>query len=141
MHNIAQEKNHYNINGGRFSILVVEDDPLYLKYIMYILKTMNIKPIIATSGEIALDLMKDRSIDCMLIDNDLGSGINGIHLMKSFRQLPKFSKTVMIAMTPFSVGYGGGRKLLKLGFSDCLAKPFTYQNIKDLLEKYITTNQ
>jgi len=141
MHSNTQDKNHRNINKARFSILVVEDDPIYMKYIMYILKTLNIKPVITSSGERAIELMKDRSIDCMLIDNDLGSGISGINLMKSFRKQPKFSNTIMIAMTPFSVGYGGGRKLLKLGFSDCLAKPFTYKVIKELLEKYIVIDQ
>jgi CheY-like chemotaxis protein len=122
----------------QYSILVVEDDPIYLKYIMYLLKTMNITPIITSSGEKALEMMKSQTVDCMLIDNDLGSGMNGINLMRTFRKQPKFSKTAIIAMTPFSTGYGGGKKLLKMGFSDCLAKPFTYKNIKDLLDKYIS---
>jgi DNA-binding response OmpR family regulator len=122
----------------RTSILIVEDDPIYLKYLMYLLNKMNINVINASSAEMAIDLMQDRIVSCMLIDNDLGPGINGIKLMKTFRQQSRFKDTFIIAMTPFSVGCGGGEKLLKMGFTDCLAKPFTFEYFKDFLARYVT---
>ena len=133
-----KEKLYQNNGHERSSILIVEDDQIYLKYLKYLLNKLNINVINASSAEMAIDLMQDRSVDCMLIDNDLGPGITGIKLMKTFRQQSRFKNTFIIAMTPFSVGYGGGENLVKMGFTDCLAKPFTFEYFKDFIMRYVT---
>jgi CheY-like chemotaxis protein len=136
----GKEKPLQNNEHEKKTILIVEDDPIYLKYLMYLLKKLNISVVNASSAEMALDLMQGRSVDCMLIDNDLGPGINGIKLMKTFRQQSRFKDTFIIAMTPFSVGYGGGEKLLKMGFTDCLAKPFTFEYFRKFMAHYVAIN-
>ncbi len=132
-----KEKPYRNNEHEIRSILIVEDDPIYLKYLMYLLTKLNLSVVNASSAEMAITLMQGRNVTCMLIDNDLGPGITGIKLMKTFRQQARFKDTNIIAMTPFSVGYGGGEKLVQMGFTDCLAKPFTFEYFKDFIARYV----
>ena len=92
----------------------------------------------ANSGEDALKLLNDHQIDCLLLDINLGKGMSGLVLMETIRAIKKYRDTPIAALTAY---FGGGMHdiLLEKGFSDFLAKPFTINQLRELLAKYFPT--
>lgn len=115
--------------------LVVEDDPASKQYISLLLKKLNCQFIAVDSGEQALELMKDRVVDIMLLDIALGPGMSGIDLGGRLKKEERHSKTPMIAVSAFSKD--DISQLASIGFIDFLAKPYTLSDLKDMLEKYL----
>lgn len=109
----------------------MEDDPSSRKFLTFILSSLNIEFIEAMSGERALRLMENEEVDGMLLDIALGAGISGVTLMEKFRSMERFKDLPIIAVTAFEdlvVGKFGER-----GFSGILRKPYTYDQLKDIL--------
>ncbi|MCF7807994.1 MAG: response regulator [Candidatus Marinimicrobia bacterium] len=115
--------------------LVVEDDPASKKYMSLLLKKLNCQFIVAESGEQALEMMKDRDVDIMLLDIALGPGMSGIDLGGILKQESRHSQTPMIAVSAFSKE--DVNRLESFGFSDYLAKPYTINGLKEILDKYL----
>ena len=68
-------------------VLVVDDDPIILKLVKEKLSSFGYQPILASSGEEALEIAKkNTSIDLLLTDI-LMPGITGIDLAKQFSTL------------------------------------------------------
>ena len=118
----------------RSSVLVVEDDIASMQYLLLLLKKLEYEIYSAETGEEALILMQDKSVDVMLLDLALGAGISGIELAVILKKEKRFSATPMIAVSAFSKDKF--RKLKSAGFSDYLAKPFTISQLKVLLSQY-----
>ncbi|MCF7823625.1 MAG: response regulator [Candidatus Marinimicrobia bacterium] len=116
------------------TVLVVEDDFASKQYLLLLLKKLDYQVHSADSGEQALTLMKDKEVDLMLLDIALGPGISGIELGIILKKEKRLSKTPMIAVSAFSKDKF--RKLKTAGFADYLAKPFTMNQLKTLLEQY-----
>jgi PAS domain S-box-containing protein len=118
-------------------ILVVEDNPANMEYLLFLLNKFQLNSITATSGEEAVEIMKGNYVDCMLLDINLGKGISGIVLMEMFRNQKEFEYIPIAAVTAY---FGGGlsRNLLDKGFSDFLAKPFTKDQLKSMLQRYVS---
>lgn len=118
-------------------MLVVEDQPPARKFLLFLLKRLNIRTIVAETGEKALDILENRPVDCILMDISLGSGMSGVSLMKTLRQKKLFQKTPMIAVTTYE------KKNLVNGkvksFTDYLQKPYLFQDLKNVLEKHSIT--
>jgi CheY-like chemotaxis protein len=120
-------------------VLVVEDNEANLRYLEFILKKLKLNVLSASNGEEAINAMKNENVDCMLLDINLGSGMSGIMLMEIFRKEKRFEVLPINAITAY---YGGGlsKELLKKGFTDYLTKPFTLEQLKDMLTKYFDIN-
>ena len=121
---------------GKPIILVVEDNPANMDYLLFLLNKFKLNSITATNGEEAIEIMKGNYADCMLLDINLGKGISGIVLMEMFRTKKEFEYIPIAAVTAY---FGGGlsRNLLDKGFSDFLAKPFTKDQLKFMLQRYV----
>jgi CheY-like chemotaxis protein len=65
--------------------------------------------------------------------------MSGIMLMEIFRKEKRFEVLPINAITAY---YGGGlsKELIKKGFTDYLTKPFTLEQLKDMLTKYFDIN-
>ena len=120
-------------------VLVVEDNEANLRYLEFILKKLKLNVLCAGNGEEAINAMKNENVDCMLLDINLGPGISGIMLMEIFRKEKRFEVLPINAITAY---YGGGlsKELIKKGFTDYLTKPFTLEQLKDMLTKYFDIN-
>ena len=120
-------------------VLVVEDNEANLRYLEFILKKLKLNVLSASNGEEAINAMKNENVDCMLLDINLGPGISGIMLMEIFRKEKRFEVLPINAITAY---YGGGlsKELIKKGFTDYLTKPFTLEQLKDMLTKYFDVN-
>ncbi len=124
----------------RPTVLVVEDNQANLNYLVFLLKKLKLNVISAVNGEEAVDAMKNENVDCMLLDINLGPGMSGLMLMEFFRKKKQFQALPINAVTAY---YGGGlsKELIKKGFTDYLAKPFTLEDLKEMLAKYIDTDE
>lgn len=118
-------------------VLVVEDQPPARKFLLFLLKRLNIRTIVAETGEKALDILENRPVDCILMDISLGAGMSGVSLMKTLREKKLFQKTPMIAVTTYE------KKNLVNGtvksFTDYLQKPYLFQDLKNVLVKHSIT--
>ena len=117
------------------SVLVVEDDFASRQYLLLLLKKLEYASLAAETGEQALEMMKDKSVDIMLLDIALGPGISGLELGTVLKQENRFEGTPMVAVTAFSKD-----KLASLdeaGFSGYMSKPYSIVQLKELLEKYL----
>jgi YesN/AraC family two-component response regulator len=70
-------------NKGSATVLVVDDDPMILSYIEEEIGLYGYNPILASSGEKALELAGSEKIDLLMTDIMM-PGMNGIELAKQF---------------------------------------------------------
>ncbi|MBN1634520.1 MAG: PAS domain S-box protein [Ignavibacteria bacterium] len=89
-----------------------------------------------TSGEEALKLILKKSYDIIVMDINLGQGMNGIIAAKEIFKTKKYGNIPIIAVTGYAM-YNDREKLLSEGFTDYLAKPFTKQQLINLILKYV----
>ena len=123
-----------NINSNR-TALVVEDDFASRQYLTFLLKRLNIDALVAENGEDGLKLMKDASVDVMLLDIALGPGISGIQLCEQLKQAARFSNTPAIAVTAFSKD--NLEEFDRVGFVGYLPKPYTFDQLQAILKRYL----
>ncbi|PJE01933.1 MAG: hypothetical protein CK427_09015 [Leptospira sp.] len=98
------------------TILLVEDEYLIAHLNIKILENMNYEVVHCNSGESALDLIqtKNKKVDLILMDIDLGEGMNGTKTAESILQLTELpilflsarSEKEMISQTETISSYG-----------------------------------
>lgn len=119
----------------RDNILLVEDDLLNRELItIYLRKIGNIDN--APDGLTAIELTKRKSYSLILMDINLGAGINGIETAKRIRENDEYKNVPIIAITAFAMS-GDKSKLLAEGFDQYLAKPFEKKELVDLIQSVL----
>jgi two-component system KDP operon response regulator KdpE len=98
-------------------VLVVDDQPMVLKFIEIDLKLRGFEVVGATSGNEALELMKTVKPDIILLDMIM-PGINGFEMLKELRI---FTDLPVIA---FSAAPENQDEALRCGANDFMHKPF-----------------
>jgi adenylate cyclase len=119
----------------KYTSLVVEDDPASRSYLTLMLEELNVHAIAARSGEQALELVGAVDIDIMLLDIALGAGITGIQLCETLKRKPQYARTPSIAVTAFAREHLS--EMEHMCFSDFLPKPYTLDQLKSVLSKYL----
>ena len=72
----------------------------------------------------------------MLVDLNLGRGGNGVDLLKSIKQMPRFAGVPVVAVTAYSMS-GDDEKLLEEGFDYFLSKPFRKRILLEIFNKVL----
>jgi DNA-binding response OmpR family regulator len=98
-------------------VLVVDDHPRVLRFIEIDLKLRGFEVITATSGREALELVRSKRPDIMLLDIIMPE-MDGLEVLKKLRS---FSQLPVIA---FSASHGSHDEAMRLGANDFIAKPF-----------------
>ena len=88
------------------------------------------------NGLDAIALAREKAYDIILMDINLGFGINGLETAGEIRKIEKNSATPVVAMTGFTLKEDQER-ILANGCDYYLAKPFTKTDILGLLEKVL----
>lgn len=138
MTNAEENGKHSESKEKRILFLVVEDTDSARQYIMFALKRLGYEAVEAETGEKALELMENNSVDGMLLDIALGPGISGITLMEKFRNSDRFKKTPIIAVTAFEKRVVG--KIDSNSFNDYIPKPYLIKDLQKTLDKYFHSN-
>ena len=120
-----------------FSILLVEDDEVNRDFTAVILNDYyNVET--AVNGYEAIDKVKNKIYNVILMDINLGKDMNGMVVVREIRKLPGYAKTPIVALTAFVLP-GDREEFIKGGCTHYLGKPFTQNQLFKLLNN-ITDN-
>ena len=117
-------------------VLVVDDNDMNLKVIKNLMKQNGIIPHLASSGEAAIDMIRDNKYDIVFLDHMM-PGMDGIKTLDALKAEGLMRpETAYIALTANAV-VGAREIYIKAGFDDYLAKPVNIAVFEKLLEKYL----
>ncbi len=124
----------YNkINFDSKRILIVEDEEQNISLLYEYLEPTNINLSFVKTGAEVLEIVKKYSFDIILMDIKLPD-ISGAEVLKQIREL-NYKKPI-IAQTAFAL-IGDSEKFIKIGFTDCISKPYGEEQLLELLKKYL----
>jgi DNA-binding response OmpR family regulator len=101
-------------------ILIVDDDPTIRKFIRANLEARNYDVLLAENGMIALEILRENSVDLILLDIMMPR-LDGFEVCRSLREWSK----VPIIMLSAKDGESDKLRCLEIGADDYLTKPFS----------------
>lgn len=116
------------------TVMAVDDNPANLKLIGALLEELVETTLLCNSGEEAIELAKNVSMDLILMDIQMPK-IDGIRTSELIRLLPHHSKTPIVAVTAHSLR-GEREQFIKAGMEDYLSKPIDEAMLKVLLARH-----
>ncbi|BDQ03315.1 MAG: hypothetical protein KatS3mg037_1890 [Ignavibacterium sp.] len=117
----------------RKSLLIVENDRINAAVIeAYVKKDYDVE--VVGRGEDAVKKASEKQYDAILMDINLGSGINGVEATQQIRKIKGYEKTPIVAVTAFALK-GDKEEFLAKGCSHYISKPFTQPQIIALLNE------
>ncbi len=119
-------------------ILLVEDNLMNQKVVMFNLKKLNCEIIAVSNGKEALETFKNSKFDIVLMDIMLPE-MNGYDITAEIRKLEKINEvanTVIIIALTANTYENDKEKCLSVGMNDYLSKPFSAQQLISTIEKY-----
>ena len=109
------------------NILLVEDDSVNRSVAEYFLKDVGELDIV-NSGESALEKVRTKQYNLILMDIALGAGMNGLETTKLIREINNYKSIPIIALTAYAMSIEKD-KFLVGGCNDYLSKPFTKEEL------------
>ena len=112
-----------------FSVLVVDDEQDFLETMVNRLNKRDIKTTGVLSGEKALEEVKKRLFDVILLDIKMPGGMDGIETLREIKKIQPLAEVILLtghASVETSI------EGMKLGAFDYLLKPM---KLEDLMEK------
>lgn len=124
-------------------ILLIEDNLLNQKVVIFNLKKFNYEITAFTNGREALESVKNNSFDLILMDIMLPE-MNGYQVTEEIRKIEKEigikNPVPIIALTANT--YDNDReKCFNAGMNEYLAKPFTSEQLIEVIHKFIPTDK
>ncbi len=117
------------------NILIIEDNLSNISIMEnYLSGICNVESVL--KGEDAIKLAGEKKFDAVLMDINLGAGINGITTMNLLKRHKDFSDVPFIAITGYDM-IKDKHYILSEGFNDFLAKPFSKKEFLNLILKYL----
>ena len=117
------------------NVMVVEDNEKNRKLMRVVLKAKGYNVIEASTGEEALNLLKNQIPDIILMDIQL-PGIDGLTLIKEIKASVVTKDIPIIAVTAYAMK-GDEQKILDTGCNAYVSKPINTQELPLIVEKYI----
>ena len=122
-------------------ILLIEDNLLNQKVVIFNLKKFNYDITAITDGKEALEEVKKTRYDLILMDIML-PGLNGYEITEEIRKFEKKNNietpVPIIALTANT--YDNDReKCFSAGMNEYLAKPFSSEQLVEVIKKFIST--
>jgi hypothetical protein len=114
-------------------VLYVEDDVIALSYVDKVLRSLY-EIDTAFNASIALDLANKNKYEVIMLDINLGKGIDGIELMQMMRKIDGYSHIPMVAVTAYAAE-SDRLDFLAKGFTHYLSKPFTSVELRAILSR------
>ena len=104
------------------NILVVDDEAISRRAVIYALEKAQLHSINVESSEIALNLLNESRFDLVFLDVDM-PGMTGFELCTKLRALPQHKKTPVVFVTSLS-DFDSRTSSTMAGGNDFIAKPF-----------------
>ncbi len=118
---------------GRLNILLIEDNPLNIEVVERFLASVA-KVTYARDGDSALQKVASQNFDILLIDINLGHGMNGVEVLEHIRRLDRYKSIPAVALTGYASAANKRDFLLK-GFTNYLPKPFDKRALLNLIKQ------
>lgn len=118
---------------GNFSLLLVENDIPSIDIIKIYLQDGYIVDA-ALDGLTALQMIEKKKYDAILMDIDLGFGMNGLEVAEKIKKIQGYENVPIIAVTAYAM-LGDREKFLSSGCTHYIAKPFDKYALVELLEE------
>jgi len=122
-------------------ILLVEDNLMNQKVVMFNLKKLNCNITPVSNGREALENFKNNKYDLILMDIMLPE-MNGYEItteIRKFEKLNDIKNPVAIIALTANTYENDKEKCFSVGMNDYLSKPFSAQQLIKTIEKYIKT--
>lgn len=126
-------------------ILLVEDNLMNQKVVMFNLKKLNLEIAPAVTGSEAIELFKNNQFSLVLMDIMLPE-MDGYEITQAIREMEKQNNienpVPIIALTANTYD-NDKEKCFNAGMNDYLSKPFTSKQLIDMIAKYlpVSTNE
>jgi CheY-like chemotaxis protein len=120
-------------------ILLVEDNLMNQKVVMFNLKKLNCEITPVSNGKEALENFKNNSYDLILMDIMLPE-MNGYEItteIRKFEKLKEIKNPVTIIALTANTYENDKEKCFNVGMNEYLSKPFSAQQLIKTIEKYI----
>ena len=117
--------------GPRRRVLIVDDNVDAAKTLLMVVATMGHEAETAHSGHAALDAVRRKKPDLMLLDISM-PGMDGFAVARSIRSQPELSSIRVVALTGFGQ-QEDRRRSQEAGFDDHLVKPVSTEDLHRLL--------
>lgn len=120
-------------------ILLVEDNLMNQKVVMFNLKKLNYEILAAVTGSQAINLFKENCFDLVLMDIMLPEmdGYEITRVIRIFEKENKVEKPVPIIALTANTYDNDKEKCFSAGMNDYLSKPFTAKQLTDIVEQYM----
>lgn len=129
---MLETKDGSKIEKGKCVALYVEDDHTNLDVMGLFLKKSCLLET-ADKAEKALEMVKAKRYDIVLMDINLGNSMNGMDVVKEIVKMPDYQGVPIIAVTAYTMG-NDKAEFLKGGCTHYLAKPFRKAELVELVE-------
>lgn len=129
------KKNKVKQTGSKPRILLVEDNDENKDVAKLILKN-HFHVEAAYDGKSAISEALNEKYDAVLMDINLGRGMNGSEVKTKLKALPAYQDVPIIAITAYAMR-GDKEKYLNQGFDCYLAKPFSKEDLINIISKAI----
>jgi CheY-like chemotaxis protein len=128
--------NKYQSLKGK-TALIVEDNILNQLIVQRFLDVVGMNYKVADDGCFVVKLIENQHFDIILLDLNIPC-ISGLEIAKTIRELEsnELNKIPIVAITA-SDTYELFEKLQTSGINDCLQKPYTPENLYELLLKHL----
>src|SRR5215510_12050127 len=121
---------------GTASILVVDDTPANIGFLLETLSKAGYRVRVATDGESALE-QAQYSPPCLVLLDVMMPGIDGFETCRRLRLIPQFAKTPVIFMTALSEAQDKV-KAFAAGANDYVTKPFQHEEVLARVQTHLS---
>ena len=128
---VSKTADKVKYSAKRPRILYVEDDVVSLQYVEIILKSVG-EVNTAIDADKALLMAGKNKYDILMLDINLGRGIDGIELLSRIKEIPGYKSVLAVAVTAYA-SESDKSEFLSKGFTHYISKPFSSNELKDLL--------
>lgn len=115
-------------------VLIIDDEPNACAYLKDLLEYFGYEVSFALTGNDAIDNLKQRAYDCVLLDLYLGSE-SGENVLRWLRSIGRNDPVVMMCSMPH---YEMRVELIFKGAADLLGKPIQPTQLRQVLQKATT---
>jgi len=115
------------------TILVVEDNDDNAEIVRLYLKS-RFQVDRARDGKSALKMISETPYQAVLMDINLGGGLDGLKIAREIRKHPMYNETPIIAITGYTMS-GDKESILASGCTHYLPKPFTKYTINEVMDQ------
>lgn len=117
-------------------VLIIEDNPLNLELMDYLLRAFNYTVLAATDGDKGIELATREPADLIVCDVHLPT-VDGYEVARRLKQHPVLREIPLVAVTALAM-VGDREKVLAAGFDGYISKPIAPELFVSEVEAFIS---